>query len=195
MMKTKRYDLALVREYLEYSPDTGVFRWARDVGCRIKKGQIAGSVGSQGYIDITAAGHRFLGHRLAWLIHYGSMPLGMIDHINGNRSDNRIANLRDATSSENSRNAKTLYNNASGVKGVWWNKLIRKWEATIRVHGETITVGRFDLISDAESAIRAARDELHGEFANHGNGKTNQEKSPFHSNGRASLRPVAAERV
>lgn len=126
---------------------------------------MAGSVTTKGRITIRFNGKQHQGHRLAWFYHYGKWPSMDIDHINGNPLDNRIANLREATESENGANSKLYTNNTSGIKGVTWIARERKWRAAIQCRGRTICIGTF---SDKERAAAAYREKakiLFGDFA------------------------------
>lgn len=91
-----------------------------------------------------------------------------VDHIDGNRLDNRRANLRVATKSENGRNRGRQRNNTSGFKGVTWEKERGKWVAAIMVGGKQAKLGRFDTPEEAYAAYCTAARELHGKFANTG---------------------------
>lgn len=105
-------------------------------------------------------------HRLIYLYHYGYMP-EQIDHINRNCFDNRIENLRPATSSQNARNRKKFANNTSGIKGVCWHKRINKWGVSCSVFGKQKHCGYFDNLLDAASRAFVIRNQLHGQFVNH----------------------------
>lgn len=107
----------------------------------------------------------YAAHRLAWLIVTGRWPEHTIDHINGDPSDNRFCNLREATAAENLRHRGIMKSNKSGVKGVHWFKQYNKWRAIIVARGKQIFLGHFDNIEDAKAAYRQAAVELHGEFA------------------------------
>lgn len=109
----------------------------------------------------------YLGHRVVWALHHGSWPEHQIDHINGNRSDNRLANLRDVPEAENHRNVRQRVNHASGVTGVYWHKQISKWIANITVDGKTKYLGAFADKVDAANAYELAKVQ-HGYHANHG---------------------------
>lgn len=104
-------------------------------------------------------------HRLAWFLHYGEWPTCQVDHINGDRHDNRISNLRLASSSENQRNRKRPKNNTSGYKGVSWIEHYQMWQATIKFDGKNKYLGRFDTPEEASDAYNKAALRHHGEFA------------------------------
>ena len=100
-------------------------------------------------------------------MHKGYLPK-IIDHINGDKLDNRIENLRSATVGQNQHNRKTNTNNTSGYKGVCWDKAMKKWRARIKLEDKSIHLGYFTNAEEADKVVRAAREELHGSFANHG---------------------------
>lgn len=139
---------------LVYDPMTGTF-WRR-----------AGCDSSNGYRQIWFNGKQHLEHRVAWFLHYGEWPDRHVDHINGNRSDNRIINLRLATNSENLRNRLKPRNNTSGYKGVSYIKRYDIYQATIRVEGKNKFLGRFASPEAAADAYQRAALKHHGEFAN-----------------------------
>lgn len=152
-------------DLLQYDANTGVFIWRRSYGTK-KKGQIAGQIRQTGYIEIGIKGKRLRAHRIAWLLTTGKDPFDLcIDHINGNKSDNRFSNLRLATSRENSRNMKKSLANKSGFKGVCFDKRSGKWKANIRSKLKQIFLGYFPTPELAHMAYCKAAAELHGEFA------------------------------
>jgi len=155
------------KKLLCYDPLTGVFTWRVSRVC-VRAGSEAGYTGSKGYKRININGRHHLAHRLAWLIHTGEAPSAHIDHIDGNKSNNRIANLRHATPGQNQHNSPIQRNNTSGTKGVSRDRKSGKWKAQIRVEGVRLYLGLFRSIEDAAVAVREARCRLHGEFANHG---------------------------
>jgi len=155
-----------LRELLHYDPETGVFT-SRVFRSRCPVGKEVGSTRLDGYCELTIDRQRYLAHRLAWLYVYGYLP-GYIDHIDCNPSNNRISNLREVTRTQNQRNMSIGTSNTSGAKGVAWDKSRNKWIVNIRYDGRSKHIGRFDNFDDAVNAVRRARDELHGEFANHG---------------------------
>lgn len=158
----------LLKSVLDYCPETGIFNWKIDRRGKIKSGYVAGTVNKFGYSQIRVFGKIYKSHRLAWLYVYGENPLLDIDHINNNRLDNSIKNLRVADRAENGWNSKLSKNNTTGVKGVNWDATANSYKARISKNGVTYCIGRFKNIEDAKAAIERARDRLHGEFSNHG---------------------------
>jgi hypothetical protein len=160
---------AQVRNVLDYDPGTGIFTWKVRTGMPPYwnpkyAGKRAGSLNCQGYCHIAIDSKNYKAHRLAWLYHYGEMPRLDIDHINGDKSDNSIANLRIATDSQNLANAKMYSGNTSGVKGVAWDARSRKWKAYVRLRGTYHHLGYFTNIADAARARLAGAERLQGEF-------------------------------
>jgi hypothetical protein len=135
---------------------------------RTAVGSVAGSITKSGYVSIGINGRYYMAHRLAWLFEHGEWPTVFIDHINGNKADNRLENLRMADYSQNRRNAKRNKNNKSGVKGVSWSKESKKWHARLWADGAYKHLGLYDDIELAELVITEARDIFHGAFANNG---------------------------
>lgn len=159
------------REYLAslfaYEPDTGnLIRIQSRPGVTV--GDIAGCVDDQGYVKVYIDRRAYLVHRIVWILVHGEWPSGEIDHINGNKADNRIANLRVCSRHENQRNTKMRKDNSSGVKGVVWDKRINAWFAQVALNGKTFYGGSFKDLEDAKRAAIELRNRLHGEFANHG---------------------------
>lgn len=161
----------ITQEYLKsilcYDKNLGLFFWVNKKG-RVKAGSVAGYINSLGYNYIQIDGKMHCAHRLAWLYVYGYLPNDEIDHINGNASDNRIANLREANRAQNTHNERLSITNKSGVKGVCWDKSRSKWMATCSANGKQYHLGRFDKIEDAEKIVMDFRMKAHGDFHNHG---------------------------
>jgi len=153
---------ARVLELLDYDPATGLFTWKIRRGCR-PAGAEAGTL-SHGYIVIRIDGKSHQAHRLAFLVVNGYMPKE-IDHINGDPSDNRIINLRQATRQENVRNTGMRVNNTSGYKGVYWDKSNGKWQAQAQdANGKRKTLGRFPTPEAASAAYESYASRHYGEF-------------------------------
>lgn len=153
-----------IREYLDYDPETGVLtRRKRQPGC--SPGQVAGHRDKYGYLNLNLKCRLYYAHRVAWAHFYGKWPDNILDHINCDRADNRIVNLREATVSQNKANSKVSTRNTSGAKGVYWNKRENKWIARIRHGGRDVFLGSFHTLPDAAQAYDLAAVEMHGEFA------------------------------
>jgi HNH endonuclease/AP2 domain len=158
--------LQRVQQLLQYFPETGDLMWRvsrRGRGCGA--GNIAGGVNKNGYRYVGIDGHLYFSHRIVWLIVHGEWPIPEIDHINGNKTDNRIGNLRVVTRSQNLSNRPKPRNNTSGVKGVCLHKPTGKWLARINARGISQHLGLFANIDDAAIAYKNAAFQLHGEYA------------------------------
>jgi len=154
-----------LRKLLNYDPKTGIFTWRVAPVKWISPGDPAGYSERSAYVRIGIFGRYYRAHRLAWLYVHGEWPPSMIDHINGDPSDNRLANLRVATASQNQGNAKPRKDNAYGTKGVTWHKSHKKWQARIVIDGKQTHLGHF---ADKQAAIetyRRAAEAQFGEFA------------------------------
>lgn len=159
--KTPRFTLDELRASIAYDPDTGVF--TRKVGYgRSKAGTVLGTKASTGYLTICFKGQIFTAHRLAWFYVHGVMPSSPVDHINGNRTDNRIENLRSGSFASNNQNRlKPQRNNTSGFLGVGWNKQNKRWKAQITVDNQTKHLGHYDTPEEAHEAYLAAKRKYH----------------------------------
>jgi hypothetical protein len=153
-----------LKQCLSYDPETGEFRALMTVGAR-QAGSVAGSKHPKGYIAITVDGHRQLAHRLAWLYVYGVFPQGDTDHIDGVKTNNRIANLREATRSQNMANLGALKSSKSGIRGVRFYARTGRWVSCIKANGKSVHLGYFATAEGAAQAYREAAIRLHGEFA------------------------------
>lgn len=157
-----------VRTWLRYDSDTGEFFWVTQKDGRGRWRDIrkrCGGVNGKGYRRIRVNGKYYAEHRLAWLYVYGSWPLKALDHINLDPTDNRIANLREATDSQNLANIRAYQRNTSGYKGVTLHKGTGKWQAQTKKDGKFHYLGLFDCPKDAHDAYRVGAKKYHGEFA------------------------------
>ena len=148
-------DREKLKTYLDYDPETGIFTWIASKGAA-SKNRPAGGLNNKGYARLTIDGVTYYAHQLAWLYQYGYIPKE-IDHIDRNKANNKIANLRDVSHQENTKNRGVSKNNKSGIPGVW--KQGEKWRAKIGVDGKNIHLGGFDKITDAIRARRLAEIE------------------------------------
>jgi hypothetical protein len=147
-----------LRLLVEYEPQTGVFRR------RVKRSWLAsgGSPDRNGHIRISVDGRLYAAHRLAWLYMTGSWPAGVIDHVNGVRSDNRWGNLRDVSVTVNQQNQQRAHRrNCTGLLGVTFNKARGKFQAQISASGRRLYLGLHDTAEEAHSAYVRAKRALH----------------------------------
>lgn len=149
-----------LRELLDYDPDTGLFTWRVRTRNSVKFGDVAGCFSSTGYWQIQIDGRKHRAHRLAWLYVTGEWPTSDLDHINGIRDDNRIANLRAATRSENGQNQREPQShNKVGYLGVHSHQ--GKFRAIIILDGKKKHIGCFPTPEAAHAAYLEAKRRLH----------------------------------
>ena len=176
-MKRNLMTAEIARNYLSYNKETGYLTYLeRQSVSHIRRydatkwnakhaGKRACRLGHKGNIVVTLCDKVWLAHRIAWLIVTGEWPVDQIDHINGNRSDNRWCNLRAANNSQNHANVGLLSSNTSGLKGASWSKRYKKWVAQIGFNKMTIHLGRYDCPAAAHFAYLIAADKFFGEYA------------------------------
>ena len=151
-----------LHELFDYDASTGNFIRKTNVTYNAKIGDVAGCKDhSTGYLRLRIDGKAYYCHRLAWFYVHGSLPAMQIDHINGNRTDNRIENLREASNYENCLNNSLRTNNTSGYIGVSWSKNMKKWESYITSNQKRIKLGYFDDPEKAHQAYVEAKQKLH----------------------------------
>lgn len=152
-------------DLISYSPDTGDFYWKKNISPRARQGQRAGTINNQGYAVIGINRIYYQAHRLAFLLMSKKYPdhLEIVDHINGNPSDNRWMNLRIVTHEENMQNMRTpmTSNKSSGMLGVTRGSTEKKWRAYISVKGRSKYLGYFSNKEDAHQAYLDAKRKLH----------------------------------
>lgn len=184
MTDIKQKALALVnevqlRELFDYDPASGVLTWRKrgehwfksQRDCQAWNTRYAGKpanyIHKLGYVVVRLFGRAYKGHRVAYAIHYGRWPTLQIDHINGVKTDNRIANLREVDNQTNARNTKIHRHNTSGFSGIYWHKRDRKWIARIGTTKAGSFIGAFKNLDDAIAARKAA-EKQYGFHPNHG---------------------------
>lgn len=181
-MAKREYPTAeYIRQIIKYNSADGSFTWlarnesqftsgkrAAAINCAIwnskHAGKKAGGVSKDGYYKIRIDDWLYLGHRIAWIYYHGSPADGDIDHINMDVSDNRIANLRAASRSQNMANTKAHKDSQTGVKGVYLDKRRCTYNARICVNGSTISLGAFRDLSDAIKAYEVASIKYFGDY-------------------------------
>lgn len=154
-----------LEDYFKYDPDTGIItriKWDTKHGH-----DIAGNVSKDGYRYVSFYNGKIKAHRLAWYLYYGEMPKYDIDHINHNKDDNRIKNLRDVPTNINCQNSFLSSNNKTGHYGIKWHQRLNKWEAQIGGKNCRKYLGVFEKFEDAVKARETAEREL-GYHPNHG---------------------------
>lgn len=158
-----------LRQRLIYEAETGILTWRY---CEVMPNKwLARWANKEALATVNGDGYRvgkiddkmYRAHRVAFAVHHGHWPTEHIDHINGDKTDNRICNLREATGSENQRNRSKPKNNTSGFKGVSLNK--GKWMAQIMLNGKRYCLGTFNTPKDASIAYASAAKTMHGKFA------------------------------
>lgn len=162
--KAKEHALSVdrARELLELDPAIGIVRNRVTRGGRAKAGEVAGTVRSDGYLTISIGGRRYLMHRVVWLLHHGRWPVGILDHINRQRGDNRPENLREVTALQNmaNRDQPQRVANLTGLRGIAQRG--HKWIAQISIGGRLRHLGRHATPGDAARAYDLAALETHG---------------------------------
>ncbi len=156
-MATPDFTVSDLCFWLRYEPDTGLFFSVR--------GRFAGrEVGGlrNGYVYVGFLGAQYRAHRLAWFVTHGRWPKDGIDHIDGNKQNNRISNLREADSLENNQNMRSARSTSkSGLLGAFFEASSGKWRSTIRVNGKNHNIGRFATAQEAHEAYVNAKRRLH----------------------------------
>lgn len=147
------------RRRLNYDPETGKLTW-KFLHNSLRIGEEAKSLDVSGYIQVNLCGTMVKGHRLAWLIHYGEWPTGDVDHLNGIRNDNRIANLRDVPNAINCQNKRSaLPTSKTGLLGVV--KRGNRYQANIHANRKKKFLGSFDTPEEAHAAYVQAKRSMH----------------------------------
>ena len=157
-----------LRELLDYDAETGLFRWRVHRARGAKPGMVAGKPHRKGYTQIKVDGRLYYAHRLAWLHTFGRWPALEIDHINGSKADNRLANLREVTRAQNSWNLQRAprSNRTTGVLGVCVvPSRTKRFVAQIAQHGKLRNLGRFTTVDAASAAYQSAKAERDAQVA------------------------------
>jgi HNH endonuclease len=150
-------------ELLAYCKESGSLTRKVSLSRSVKVGDAAGfSHPTKKYISLYIDGKRYKAHRVVWLMHHGEWPKQQLDHINGDKTDNRLENLRDVSCSVNAQNKRTVsIKNTSGLLGVSWMKAANKYRAQLQVSGKPLYLGLFESKEAAHDAYLKAKRELH----------------------------------
>lgn len=149
---SKLTDFELFNEYFRYDAETGIITRKKRTGNCTKVGEEVGWLTEKGYLSMKFKGKTQSYHRVAWLLYYKEWPKGQIDHIDQDKLNNKIINLRDVEPHINCRNKPLTIKNTSGYVGVVWNKQVKKWQAQGKLLKKNYHLGYFDDIMDAVKA-------------------------------------------
>lgn len=155
----------LVTKHFHYCPDSGVLIWKLPLSRAVKPGQIAGKTQSNGYRQVNFLGGWYLAHRLIWLYCHGHWPKEYLDHINMDKTDNRLVNLREASAAENNWNRDYTGPRGKGLLGVSKSGRPNKpWRSQIGMRGKKICLGNFETQEQAHQAYTTYVEQNRGEF-------------------------------
>lgn len=151
-----------LKRHYSYDPETGIIsRRTTPDNRRVLAGDALGRVDGKGYIRISVLGKGYVrAHRLAWALHYGEWPDGILDHIDMDKTNNRISNLRRVSHTVNCLNAPVRTSNSSGVTGVSFRLRRGKWHARINIGGRKVNLGYYDTLEEAREARKRAEDQF-----------------------------------
>lgn len=150
-------NITAIIEHLTYDSVTGKIHWIKSPSRKVRKGSLANNFDKNGYLQVGLKGKYYLQHRIAWFFHYGEFPKNHIDHINGDKSDNRIVNLRDATVRENCQNLQ-CHRDGKLVGAIKHTK--NTWISRIRINGKQEVIGYFKTPTEANMAYNSKVKEL-----------------------------------
>lgn len=154
----------VVKTHFEYKD--GFLYWIKCNSNRVAPGKRVDSFDSKGYIQVMLFGKRQRAHRLIYLYHHGVLP-EFLDHIDGNRGNNKIDNLRPCTLNQNQHNRKSRTSNITGVKNVSWDKKMKSWSVSLNVNGCKVFQDYFKDFELAEFVAMELRNKYHGAYARH----------------------------
>jgi hypothetical protein len=161
----KTNDLSCEEANALFEYRNGQLFWKVNTKAR-KAGDLAGCPNNQGYWRVGVKNKQYRIHRVIWVMH-GNKPVDVLDHIDGDPSNNRIENLRAANHSTNLFNTKTQARNSHGVKGLRWRSSRKSWIGVVRYREKQFYTASFQDKAECIAALRALRESLHGEYARH----------------------------
>ena len=162
--------LEVLQSLLTYDPSTGILAWKPNLPYAKQRqaGKPAGTMSKGGYLRTSIGRRMYANNRIAWKMHYGTDPVGVVDHEDGDKLNNRIANMRDASQGKNTYNQVRRVDNTTGYKGVVFNRQRQRFTANLKVNGVAIKRRFFETPEAANDFVRAERERLHGDFTCHG---------------------------
>lgn len=169
MSYRKEVTIEMLREMIDYNPGTGDMVWKEREGRARGRAWTGNNIGTQRgkYRYVGIFGNKIGTHRIAFALANGRWPYPICDHVNGDPSDNRAHNLREATALQSAHNIRGHKGSASGVKGVAWQSQNRRWTTRVSYNRRSYSFGCYATVEEAAQAVRAGRQRLHGEFARH----------------------------
>jgi len=163
-MSKHDFPLQAFQDNFHFDPATGILTNSKTRGSKALKGKESGTLHYSGYLQVCFQRKIFRAHRIGWLLYYGKWPINLVDHINRIRTDNRIENLREATSSENLSNTEKRANNTSGYRGVDFRPDKKRFRARIFSKKKAYTIGHYKTAKEAAEAINNRIQDYHGDF-------------------------------
>lgn len=164
----KKLSLQEIKERLAYNPNTGMFMWVMRFNNKHSlRVPFSGTINGSGYLYVTVGGICYRANRLAWALHYGNWPTNLIDHEDGDKTNNKINNLRDVTNTVNMCNSKKNSRNTSGAMGIDWRARTSAYRVRISVNGKRIILGEYRNLDEA-IAVRKEAEKKYGYHPNHG---------------------------
>lgn len=159
----EKLSITRLKELVTYNPETGIFTFNSTRGGNLS-GDIAGSLHHLGYVFLMIDRETYTAHRLAWFYCFEEWPTKFIDHIDKNRSNNRLDNLREASREENACNMKIRKDNTTGYKGVSLDKKTGRFMSRLTVNKKVLYLGMFKTAEEASKAREDKAKELQGDF-------------------------------
>jgi len=159
-----------LKELFNYNPSTGKLTRKITVNYNATAGSTVGSPHNDGYLAVQISGNKYLAHRIIWLYVTGAFPTEQLDHIDGNRVNNRISNLREATNQVNQQNSRLRKDNTTGLPGVRWYTQTNRWRADIVLNSKRHHLGYYKDFFEACCARKSAENK-YGFHTNHGRAK------------------------
>ena len=163
-MNMSEINQALLQELFEYKDGDLYWKKVPSNNYRLNQMKVGYASTKSKYLQVSIHKKKYYVHRIVFMFHHGFMPEAL-DHIDGNKKNNAIENLRQATLSQNQYNKKIARHNTSGIKGVYWHKRSEKWMARCTINKKCFYIGSYKNLNEAKVAVINFRKTHHGEFA------------------------------